>query len=130
MSEKKLLKVGDKIYCSSKSTNSIKSINKVQRVTKTLAILDNGQRFKLDISDYGQLYEYPYQPGLKHWYYEVETEKTKQRFEIQKLKKEIADKLHSVNSLLGKLELLEDFNSKLSIILNTINSIPKESEDV
>lgn len=134
MSEERKLKVGDRVYrVSYYNNNEIKEVLTIDRVTKTQAISGN-IKFKLEDTERHGLQTIPYQSGLKHWYYQLETEKLKQRFETQKLKKEIAGKLDTVNLLLGKLEhkeisLLEDINSKLSSILNKINNISKECKN-
>lgn len=133
MSEKKELKVGDKIYkIGNTSYRPIKGTDEVIRVTKTQAFTKKSDRYKLEVDSFWGLQEIPKQSGSRYYSYELETEELKQRFEIQNLKKEIKDKLNSISSLLGKLEhkeifLLEDINSKFSGILNNINSIAKES---
>lgn len=133
MSEKKVLKVGDKIYrVGNTSYRPIEGIDEVIRVTKTQAFTKKGDKYKLEADSFWGLQEIPKQSGSRYYSYELETEELKQELEVQKLKKEIEGKLHTVQLLLGKLEhkeifLLEDINSKLSVILNDINSIAKES---
>lgn len=135
MSEERKLKVGDKIYrVGNTSYRSIEGIDEIIRVTKTQAITKKGDKYKLEVDSFWGLQEIPKYSGSRYYSYELETEELKQRFETQKLKKQIASKLHTANFLLGKLEykeifLLEDINSKLSIILNDINNIPNECEE-
>lgn len=131
----KKLKVGDKIYrVGNTSDRPIEGIDEIIRVTATQAITKKGDKYKLEVDSFGGLQKIPKYSGSRYHSYKLETDELKQRFETQKLKKEIAGKLHTVNLLLGKLEykeisLLEDINSKLSIILNDINSIPKECKE-
>lgn len=132
MSEERKLKVGDKIYrVGITSYRPIEGIDEIIRVTKTQAITKKGDKYKLEVDSFWGLQKIPKYSGSKFYSYELETEELKQRFQIQKFKKEIEDKLNTVNLLLGKLEykeifLLEDINSKLSGILNNINCIPKD----
>lgn len=81
----KELNIGDKIYClSSFANNEIKNIYQVEKVTKSQAILNNGDKFKRLINEFWGLERIPKETGLRHYYHELETPELKNKYEIQK----------------------------------------------
>ena len=87
-----MLKVGDVVY--RRIDTNIISVRNVQRLTKTLAILDNGTRLKnKPIRNLGNDYYYEYRASYQDYnYYSKETPELKQQLQRQailsKIKKE------------------------------------------
>lgn len=103
----KKLKVGDRIYCLSITT--ILYVLIVQRITKTMAICNNGFRFKLDIQENGWCERNRFSINIYH----IETHELKEQllrqevlYEIQHYKYEnlSTDELQSILNIINKNE--------------------------
>lgn len=104
----KKLKVGDRIYCL--SITNISYVLIVQRITKTMAICNNGFRFKLDIQENGWCEEIGRNRFSTNGYY-IETPELKEQllrqevlYEIQHYKYEnlSTDELQSILNIINK----------------------------
>lgn len=93
-----MLKIGDVIY--KKQYGEICSVSTIVKVTKTLAIANNGDRFKLDDSIYIKVY------GAQSWdnsCYMTESESLKLELKLLILKRKV-DKLSFSNLRIDQLE--------------------------
>lgn len=82
------LKIGDLVYHIDNNSFEIQRIYKVVKITKSLAVLDNGERFKINYNKGFSLTNYPKSTDI-YRSYKVETEELKELYKMQKNRERI-----------------------------------------